>query len=63
MKDPHRTHITMGGNLIICPDNYGTLTVNLLSTKLMLNSIISTPNTKFMTINIKDLPNDPYGQI
>ena len=47
----------MGGNLVNYP-NYpydcGTPTANLLTVKLMLNSIISTPNAKFMTINLKD---------
>jgi len=32
----------------------GTPTVDLLTVKLMFNSIISTPNAKFMTIDIKD---------
>jgi hypothetical protein len=44
----------MGGNLINYPDNCGTLTADLLTVKLMFNSIISTPNAKFMTIDIKD---------
>jgi hypothetical protein len=38
----------MGGNLS------GTPTANLLTAKLMFNSIISTPGAKFMTIDIKD---------
>ncbi len=29
-------------------------TADLLMVKLMLNSVISTPNAKFMIINIKD---------
>ncbi len=29
-------------------------TADLLTVKLMLNSVISTPNAKFMTIDIKD---------
>jgi hypothetical protein len=53
-KDPYRTHITMGGNLINYLDDCGTPTADLLTVKLMFNSVISTPNTKFMTINIKD---------
>jgi hypothetical protein len=53
-KDPYRTCITMGGNLINYPDNCGTPTANLLTVKIMFNSVISTPNAKFMTINIKD---------
>jgi hypothetical protein len=44
----------MGGNLVNYPDDCGTLTANLLAVKLMLNSIISTPNAKFMTIDLKD---------
>ncbi len=37
------------------PDNCGTPTADLLTVKLMLNSIISTPNAKFTTtINLKD---------
>ena len=53
-KDPNRTRITMGGNLVNYPDDCGTPTADLLTVKLMLNSIISTPNSKFMTIDLKD---------
>jgi hypothetical protein len=53
-KDKYRTRITMGGNLINYPGNCGTPTADLLTVKLLLNSIISTPNTKFMSIDIKD---------
>jgi hypothetical protein len=44
----------MGGFLINYPDDCGTPTADLLTVKLMFNSVISMPNTKFMTINIKD---------
>ncbi len=53
-KDKYRTQIMMGGNLINYPGNCGTPTADLLTVKLLLNSIISTPNAKFMSINIKD---------
>ncbi len=46
--------ITMGGNLVNYPNDCGTPTADLLTVKLMFNSIISTPNAKFMTIDIKD---------
>jgi hypothetical protein len=63
-KDPYHTSITMGGNLVNYPDDYGTPTADLLTIKLMFNSIISTPNAKFMTIDIKDFylmtPMDRY---
>jgi len=62
--DPYRTCITMGGNLINYPDDCGTPTADLLTVKLLFNSIISTPNCKFMTIGIKDFylmtPMDRY---
>jgi hypothetical protein len=44
----------MGANLVNYLDDCGTPTADLLTVKLMLNSIISTPNAKFMTINLKD---------
>ena len=54
----------MGGNLINYPDDCGTPTADLLTVKLLLNSFISTPNGKFMTIDIKDFylmtPMDRY---
>jgi hypothetical protein len=53
-KDPYRNHITMGGDLINHPGDCGTPTADLLTIKLMFNSIISTPNAKFMTIDMKD---------
>jgi hypothetical protein len=53
-KDKYRTRITMGGNLINYPGDCGTPTADLLTVKLLLNSIISTPNAKFMSIDIKD---------
>ncbi len=36
------------------PGDAGTPTANLLTVKLLLNSIISTPNAKFTTMDIKD---------
>jgi hypothetical protein len=53
-KDKYRTRITMGGNLVNYPGDCGTPTANLLAVKLLLNSIISTPNAKFMTLDLKD---------
>jgi hypothetical protein len=46
--------ITMGGNLINYPDNCENPTEDLLIVKLLLNSTISTPNAKFMTLDLKD---------
>jgi hypothetical protein len=49
--------------LVNNPDNCGTPTANLPTVKIMLNSIISTPNAKFMTIDLKDVYlNTPMSQ-
>ena len=52
--DPYRFRLTVGGNRITCPWDFSTPTVDKLTVKLLLNSIVSTPNTKFMSIDIKD---------
>jgi hypothetical protein len=44
----------MEDNLVNYPDDCSTPTANLLTVKLILNSIISTPNAKFMTIDLND---------
>ncbi len=44
----------MGGNLINYPGDCGTPTANLLTIKLLLNSVISTPSAKFMMLDLKD---------
>ena len=43
-----------GGDRVHYPGDAGTPTANLLTIKLLHNSIISTPNAKFMTMDIKD---------
>ena len=52
--DPYCTRLTVGGNRVNYPGDCGTPTVDLLTVKLLFNSVISTPNAKFMTIDIKD---------
>ena len=52
--EPNRTRLTVGGDRINYPDEVGTPTADLLTVKHLLNSTISTPNAKFMTIDIKD---------
>ncbi len=53
-KDPNQTRITMGGDRINYPGDCGTPTANLITVKILLNSIKSTQHAKFMTIDIKD---------
>jgi hypothetical protein len=51
---PNRTRLVVGGDRVHYPGDAGTPTADLLTVKLLLNSIISTPNTKFMTMDIND---------
>eukprot|EP00804_Cyclotella_cryptica_P008108 CCRYP_004594-RA/>CCRYP_004594-RA protein AED:0.30 eAED:0.28 QI:0/0/0/1/0/0.5/2/0/866 len=53
-EDPHRIRLTVGGNNIHFPGDCGTPTADMLTTKILLNSIISTQGARFMTIDIKD---------
>ena len=50
----YRTQLTVGGSLIIYPSDYGTPTVDLLTVNLLIIGVISTPDAKFMTIDIKN---------
>jgi hypothetical protein len=54
LDKPNRTRLVAGGNRVHYPGDAGTPTADLLTIKLLLNSIISTPNAKFMTMDIKD---------
>jgi hypothetical protein len=49
-----RTGFLMGGDCTRYPGNAGAPTANLLTIKLLINSIISTQGAKFMTMDIKD---------
>ena len=54
----------MGGDRTNCPFDCGTPTAELLTIKLLPNSVISTPGAKFMTIDISNFylntPMDRY---
>ena len=52
--EKHRTRLTVGGDRINYPDDCGTPTSDLLTVKLLLNGVISTPGAKFMTLDIKN---------
>jgi hypothetical protein len=52
--DPHRIHITAGGNLINYPGELTTQTANLTTSKLMWNSVLSTKGAKYMCLDIKN---------
>ena len=51
--NPNRVRITVGGNLIDYPYELTTRTADMVSNKIMWNSIISTPGAKFGGANKK----------
>jgi hypothetical protein len=53
--DPNQVRITVGGNLIDYPYKLTTQTADMVSSKIMWNSVISTPNTKFGGTDIKNM--------
>ena len=52
-SDPYCTRLTISGNKVNYPHECGMPTYNILTVKLLLNSVVSTPGSHFMTINIK----------
>ena len=53
-EDPNRARLVVGGDRINYPGKVGTPTCNMLTVKLLLNSIVSTPLAKFFTVDIKN---------
>jgi hypothetical protein len=53
-NDPNHVHITDGVNLINYPYKLTTPTAVMVSSKIMWNSVISMPNAKFGSANIKN---------
>jgi hypothetical protein len=54
IDEPNRTRLVAGGNRVHYPGDAGMPTTNLLTIKLLINSVISTAGAKFMTMDIKD---------
>jgi len=52
-EDPHRIRITAGGNLINYEGNASVRTADIDTAKIHWNSVISTPNAKYMCLYIK----------
>ena len=57
--DPNRVRVTVMGNLINHPDDNSTPTADLLVVKILLNSVISAPDAKFMTIDTSNFISTP----
>ncbi len=54
LDEPNRTRLFAGGNRVHYPGDTGTPTADLLTIKILINSIISTAGAKVMTMDIKD---------
>ncbi len=53
--DPNRVRITVGSNLINYPYELTTRTADMVSAKIMWNSVVSTPGAMFGGANIKNM--------
>jgi hypothetical protein len=51
--DPHQIWITAGGNLINYKGNASVRTADIDTAKIHWNSVISTPNARYMCLDIK----------
>jgi hypothetical protein len=54
VDEPNRTRLVAGGDRVHYPFDAGTPTVNLLTVKLLINSVILTPGAKIFTMDIKN---------
>jgi hypothetical protein len=52
-KDPNRVHLTVGGNLIDYPGELSTRTADLITSKILWNSTLSTPGARYMCADVK----------
>ena len=53
--DPNRVRITAGGNLISYPEELTTRTADLVTSKIMWNSVISTRGARYACIDIDNM--------
>jgi hypothetical protein len=53
--DPNRIHITVGSNLINYPYELTTRMADMVSAKIMWNSMVSNPGAKFGGADIKNM--------
>jgi hypothetical protein len=53
-EEVNRTRLTMGGDRINYPDDCRTPTADMILFKILINSILSTPNAKCLMMDITD---------
>ena len=54
-EEVNRTIITAGGDQLEFQGNTSIETAGLETSKMVFNSVVSTPDAKFMTINIRNM--------
>ncbi len=54
IDEPNRMRLVAGGDRVHDPFDAGTPTADLLTVKLLINSVISTPGARFFTMDIKN---------
>ena len=54
-EDPFRVRMTVGGNLLKVPGDLSTPTADLITTKLLWNSVLSTADARYACIDIKNM--------
>jgi hypothetical protein len=52
-QEKNHTCMTVGGNLINYPGDKSTCTAELETSKILFNSVVSTPNAQFCTMDIE----------
>ena len=53
-EEKERFRLVVGGDRITYNGDAGTPTADLLTIKLLVNSVVSTPNAKYLTLDLKD---------
>ena len=65
--EPRHVHWTAGGNLVNYPGDVSTKTADIITMKILINSVLSTPNACFMMIDLKDfyleMPMEQYEYV
>jgi hypothetical protein len=62
-EEKERTRVTVGGDHIEYPGDKSTRTAGLTTAKILINSVISTQDAKFLVIDIKNFYlNTPLGR-
>jgi hypothetical protein len=52
--NPNRTCLTIGGKCITYPEDCGAPTVDMVTVKIHLNSVVPTKGARYCTIDLKD---------